>query len=252
MDAGRFAELLKQRGRAAGVHHLVDHVVGVERGPDGIVGVHTRERGTLTADLYVDCSGFRSLLLGDALVEPFDSLSQYLPNDFAVAFGACAAPRTRCDRSPPPTLCTTAGRGTSRCGRATAPATCTRRRSVTGPRPSGRWSQFLGTEAELTEPNHLTMRVGKSRRTWWQLRRGRARRWVHRAARVDGAADGRDRGRPARGDPRRRRLRRRAAATRSTTASASSTTTSATSSRSTSAPRRAATPEYGVRARVIR
>ena len=34
------------------------------------------------------------------------------------------------------------------------------------PRPSGRWSQFLGTEAELTEPNHLTMRVGKSRRTW--------------------------------------------------------------------------------------
>ena len=25
---------------------------------------------------------------------------------------------------------------------------------------------FLGTEAEITEPNHLTMRVGKSRRTW--------------------------------------------------------------------------------------
>jgi len=166
MDAGLFAELLKQRARADGVHHIVDHVVDVTCGSAGIAGVRTRARGTLTADLYVDCSGFRSLLLGDALSEPFESFSQYLPNDSAVAFG-----RLRGTENPlrPFTTANAMRHGWSwniplwardGTGYVYSSAFCDR---ATAEREM---VAFLGTEAELTEPNHLTMRVGKSRRTW--------------------------------------------------------------------------------------
>jgi tryptophan 6-halogenase len=38
-----------------------------------------------TADLFVDCTGFKSLLLGGALKEPFISYSDMLPNNKAWA-----------------------------------------------------------------------------------------------------------------------------------------------------------------------
>ena len=37
------------------------------------------------ADVFVDCTGFRSLLLGGALAEPFESIGEHLVNDRAVA-----------------------------------------------------------------------------------------------------------------------------------------------------------------------
>jgi tryptophan halogenase len=166
MDAGRFAELLKVRARDAGVTHLVDHVVGVTRGHEGIAAVHTREHGALTADLFVDCTGFRSLLLGDALAEPFVSFSQYLPNDSAVAFG-----RLRGTENPlrPFTTANAMRHGWSwniplwardGTGYVYASAFC-------DPGEAEReMVDFLGVEAPVTEPNHLKMRVGKSRRTW--------------------------------------------------------------------------------------
>src|SRR3954469_14136090 len=87
IDAGLFAELLKRKAKAAGVRQLIDKVVKVDVAPAGITGVQTEANGTLTADLYIDCSGFRSLLLYDGLLEPFQSFARYLPNDSAVAFG---------------------------------------------------------------------------------------------------------------------------------------------------------------------
>jgi tryptophan halogenase len=166
MDAGLFAELLKQRARGAGVTHVVDHVVGVTPGPDGIAAVHTRERGALTADLFVDCTGFRSLLLGDALAEPFVSFSRYLPNDSAVAYG-----RMRGTTNPlrPFTTANAMRHGWSwniplwardGTGYVYSSAFCDREEA------EREMLELLGTEAPVTEPNHLKMRVGKSRRAW--------------------------------------------------------------------------------------
>jgi tryptophan halogenase len=50
-----------------------------------IAAVHTREQGALTAGLYVDCTGFRARLIGEALGSPFKSVSDTLFVDRALA-----------------------------------------------------------------------------------------------------------------------------------------------------------------------
>ena len=49
---------------------------------DGSVkSLSTKENGELEADLYVDCSGFRALLLSETLKVPFISFNDCLMND---------------------------------------------------------------------------------------------------------------------------------------------------------------------------
>src|SRR6478672_10442271 len=55
-----------------------------ERGPQGIAAIVLEDGQRLTADLYIDASGFRSQLLGQTLEEPFISYSASLFNDRAI------------------------------------------------------------------------------------------------------------------------------------------------------------------------
>ncbi|WP_304177146.1 tryptophan halogenase family protein [Phenylobacterium aquaticum] len=88
-DAARFAGFLADEARALGVAHLYANVDEVLVGEDGnISGVVTREAGTLTADLYIDCTGFRAALIGAALGSPFKSVSDSLFVDRALAIQA--------------------------------------------------------------------------------------------------------------------------------------------------------------------
>jgi tryptophan halogenase len=85
-DAGRFAALLAEHGRSLGVQHLRANVERVELDADGaIAAVHTREQGALEAGLYVDCTGFRARLIGEAMGSPFKSVSDTLFVDRALA-----------------------------------------------------------------------------------------------------------------------------------------------------------------------
>jgi tryptophan 7-halogenase len=85
-DAVRFAALLARHARKLGVRHVQDHVEGAELTQEGAIGgVKTRAHGNLTADLYIDCSGFRALLIGAALGSPFRSVSGTLFCDTALA-----------------------------------------------------------------------------------------------------------------------------------------------------------------------
>jgi tryptophan halogenase len=85
-DAGRFAALLAEHGRSLGVKHVQANVERVELDADGaIAAVHTPEHGALRAGLYVDCTGFRARLIGEALGAPFKSVSDVLFVDRALA-----------------------------------------------------------------------------------------------------------------------------------------------------------------------
>lgn len=84
-DAARFAALLAEHGKSLGVRHLAGTVERVELDGEGaIAAVHTREHGALSAGLYVDCTGFRARLIGEALGSPVKRLDHVLFVDRAV------------------------------------------------------------------------------------------------------------------------------------------------------------------------
>ena len=70
-----------------GVAFIEGQVSGTERGPDGLTALLLADGQRLEADFFVDCSGFRSELLGRALGEPFVSYDQALFCDRAVVGG---------------------------------------------------------------------------------------------------------------------------------------------------------------------
>jgi tryptophan 6-halogenase len=85
-DAHLVADFLRKVATGWGVNHLIDTLENVELADDGsIKALRTKEGRRLEADLFIDCSGFRGLLINKALQEPFVDMSSYLMNDSAVA-----------------------------------------------------------------------------------------------------------------------------------------------------------------------
>lgn len=85
-DAAALAEVLAARGRELGVRHVADRLVAAPIGSDGMIDHVLLDRGgRVEADLYIDCSGLRAELIGDALAEPFVSARRYLFTDRALA-----------------------------------------------------------------------------------------------------------------------------------------------------------------------
>lgn len=64
LDAELFADTLRGLAMARGVKHIQETVVAVEKDPHGIHAVRTASGGFEHADLFVDCTGFRRLLIG--------------------------------------------------------------------------------------------------------------------------------------------------------------------------------------------
>jgi tryptophan halogenase len=87
LDAGAFADLLKQHCRDnLGVKHVIGTVQDTLISGDGdIQAVVLDDNTKIEGDLFVDCTGFASLLLGKALDVPFVSQDDVLFNDTALA-----------------------------------------------------------------------------------------------------------------------------------------------------------------------
>lgn len=87
LDAGKFAELLRQHcTKNLGVKHIKANVTQVNAAENGdIQSVSTDSAGEIDGDLFVDCSGARSLLLGEHFDIPYQSRQAYLFNDTALA-----------------------------------------------------------------------------------------------------------------------------------------------------------------------
>jgi len=71
LDNETFVRFLEGYAAAAGVLVIDGTVERIEQGENGIQGLVLQNGRTERADLYVDCSGFASALLGKALGEPF-------------------------------------------------------------------------------------------------------------------------------------------------------------------------------------
>jgi tryptophan halogenase len=97
-DATLFAPYLRRIAENLGAQRTEGRIVDVALdGESGHVRSIRLENGeTIDGDLFVDCSGFFSLIIGKALAEPFEDWSQWLPCDRAVAMPC----RTRTALSP--------------------------------------------------------------------------------------------------------------------------------------------------------
>ncbi|HYD25169.1 MAG TPA: tryptophan halogenase family protein [Croceibacterium sp.] len=86
-DATLFGPFMREHGLTLGVTRTEGRVVEVRRDPEsGDVTALVLADGRIVAgDLFIDCSGFRSLLLGDALGEPWEDWQHWLPCDRAAA-----------------------------------------------------------------------------------------------------------------------------------------------------------------------
>ncbi|MCG8914464.1 tryptophan 7-halogenase [Actinokineospora sp. PR83] len=167
-EAALLADYLTGYAVDRGVRHVVDDVVDVALDGRGWIDhVRTQENGELRGDLYVDCTGFRGLLVNKALGEPFESWQRFLPNDRAVAL---QVPLDMAEHGIRP--CTTAtaqdagwiwtiplygriGTGYVYSSEYTSPeeAEETLRR-------------FVGPSAAEVPANHIRMRIGRTRNPW--------------------------------------------------------------------------------------
>jgi tryptophan 7-halogenase len=96
-DAGLYARLLRGRAEAQGASRIEGKVVKVNQASEtGFVESVVLESGeVISADLFIDCSGFRALLIEGALHAGFDDWTHWLPVDRALV--------QPCEKVGPPT-----------------------------------------------------------------------------------------------------------------------------------------------------
>lgn len=97
-DASLFAELMRKFSIERGVEHIDAAIVNVNlRSADGFIeSVTTKTGAVIAGDLFIDCSGFRGLLIEETLHTGYENWSQWLLCDSAFAV------QSKSTDSPPP------------------------------------------------------------------------------------------------------------------------------------------------------
>jgi tryptophan halogenase len=86
LDAGRYARFLRRYSEHFGVERVEAKITSVEQAPNGDIAALLLDSGKrIEGDLFIDCTGFRSLLLGETLGVEYEDWSHWLFNDSAIA-----------------------------------------------------------------------------------------------------------------------------------------------------------------------
>ncbi len=166
LDAGKFAGMLREICISRGVTHILDNLKDVELDEKGYVAaLHLQERGRHEVELVLDCTGFRGLIINEALGGEFLSYSNCLANDRAMAV---QIPH-QSNQLEPATRSTALGAGWSwrvplfnRIGTGYVFSSAHR----TDEQARDEFMSFLGSAAEGLEPRVIPMRVGRNREAW--------------------------------------------------------------------------------------
>lgn len=167
-NASELATFLQGYAVERGVVRLVDDVVDVPLKEDGsIAAIQTKEHGRIEGELFVDCTGFRGLLINQALGEPFISFGDGLLNDRAIAI---QVPRDiEKDGVRPYTTAQAHSAGWSwniplygRDGTGYVYSSS----FIDDDEAEREFRSFLGPAVDGCGANHIKMRIGRCRRSW--------------------------------------------------------------------------------------
>jgi tryptophan halogenase len=167
-DASLLAEYLKGYAMQRGVRQVIDEVNEVKLAEDGsIAHVVTQSHGAIAGEIFVDCTGFRGLLINQALDEPFISFADSLLCDSAIALQV----PTDIDKDgiEPYTTATAMSAGWSwniplygRIGTGYVYAS----KFQSKDEAELEFRRHLGPAAEGLRANHIKMRIGRCRNSW--------------------------------------------------------------------------------------
>jgi len=167
-DAHLLARFLERYGIERGVRQIHDEVQEVVLAEDGSIDhLVTRQNGKLRADLYIDCSGFRGLLISQALKEPFISFSESLLCDRAIALQVPVDIRAK--GIDPYTSATALSSGWvwniplyGRVGTGYVYSSA----FTTPEQAEAEFRRHVGPAADDLPANHIHMRIGRHRNVW--------------------------------------------------------------------------------------
>jgi hypothetical protein len=168
-DANLVANFLRRFAvEKQGVLHIQDEMTEVLQDDRGfITALRTKGGATIEADLFVDCSGFRGLLINQAMREPFLDMSDHLLNDRAVA---TAVPHDDATHGVEPYTSSIAMKSgwtwkipmLGRFGTGYVYSS----RFASQDDATEEFCQMWGLDPAGTPLNHVRFRVGRNRRTW--------------------------------------------------------------------------------------
>ncbi len=167
-DASLIAKFMSRYAQERGVRQTIDDVVEVKLAENGFIrSIRTAKHGDIEGDLFVDCTGFRGLLINKTLNEPFISFSESLPCDSAIALQVPSNPEV--EGINPYTTATALSSGWvwniplfHRIG--TGYVYCSAFQSPESAELEFR--QHLGKRSEGCKANHIKMRIGRNNNSW--------------------------------------------------------------------------------------
>ena len=162
-DAIKFGQYLR-KAYCKEVNHIKANVIDCEKQYDNIKSIKLDNGNTIEADLFIDCTGFASKLIGEFLNEPFISYNNKLPNDSA---WATHIPHVNKKKMRPYTECTAINNGWvwniplwDKVGTGYVYSS----KHISHEDAKQEFITHLGTDE--CEFKHIPMRIGRYKRTW--------------------------------------------------------------------------------------